>query len=220
MASKDIKIEKTVYLVRHGQSEGNVSPVFQATNSPLSEHGLRQAKEIAKRTSNLSFETLIASPLQRAKQTAEAISEETGKEIEFQELFVERVKPTAINGKPFTDKKADEIWRAWEKSLVTPGMRSEDGENYNDLVARADKALSFLGDRNEDSLVVVSHGYFLRTVVARVILGETLTGDTFKAFQKSVSMENTGLTVLQYYANFEEEAKWHLKIYNDHAHLG
>ncbi|MBI3589170.1 MAG: histidine phosphatase family protein [Candidatus Liptonbacteria bacterium] len=213
------KIEKVVYFVRHGQSADNVAPVFQSPDSPLNEKGRKQADSIAQRVSKLSFDVLVASPFERAKQTAETIAKATGKQPEYSELFVERVKPTYINGKPYTGGKANELWREWEKSLYTSGMRAEDGENFDDLVARADKALAFLQNRPEQSLVVVTHGYFLRTIVARVLLGELLSGEVFRNIQKTAAMENTGLTVLQYRENFEEKPAWRLWIYNDHAHL-
>ncbi|MHB8652046.1 MAG: histidine phosphatase family protein [Minisyncoccota bacterium] len=213
------KREKIVYFVRHGQSADNVAPVFQSPDSPLNEKGIKQAESIAQRVSKLSFEALITSPFERAKQTAEAITKATGKEAEYSEFFVERVKPTYINGKPYTDEKASTLWREWEKSLHTPGMRAEDGENFDDLIARADKALAFLNSREEQSLVVVTHGYFLRTIVARVLLGNLLSGEVFKSIQKTAATENTGLTVLQYRSGFEEQLTWRLWIYNDHAHL-
>lgn len=211
--------QKTIYFVRHGQSNDNVAPVFQSPNSPLSEEGEKQAERIAERVSKLNFEALIASPFERAKQTAEAITKMTGKATEYSELFVERVKPTYINGKPYTDEKANTLWREWEKSLYTPGMRVEDGENFDDLVARADNALAFLNKKSERSLIVVTHGYFLRTIVARVLLGDLLTGEIHRNVQRTAAMENTGLTVLQYRDGFEEEPAWRLWIYNDHAHL-
>jgi probable phosphoglycerate mutase len=214
------KPDKVVYFVRHGQSADNVAPVFQSPDSPLNEKGIEQADRIAERVANLSFDTLIASPFRRAKETAEAVSRKTGKEPEFSELFVERIKPTTINGKPYDDEGANNAWRAWEKSLYTPGMRVEDGENFDDLIARADRALGFLKDRPEHSLVVVTHGYFLRTMVARVLLGDLLTGETHKHFQAHAAHENTGLTVFRYQASFEEDPAWRLWIYNDHAHLG
>ena len=51
---------KTVYFVRHGQSEDNVAPVFQSPDSPLNEKGKKQADSIAQRISKLSFDALIA----------------------------------------------------------------------------------------------------------------------------------------------------------------
>jgi broad specificity phosphatase PhoE len=215
----DSNRDKVVYFVRHGQSEDNVAPVFQSPHSPLSAVGRQQAERIAERVSHLSFDALLASPYQRAKETADAIAKVTGKVPECVELFTERVKPTSINGKPYTDAKAQRTWRAWEHSLYTPGMRVEDGENYDDLITRAEKALALLTDRAEPSIVVVTHGYFLRTIVARVILGEALSGDIFKHFHTVASMENTGLTVLRYQVGVDEGPCWRLWIYNDHAHL-
>lgn len=215
-----METNKIIYFVRHGQSADNVAPVFQSPDSPLNEVGRKQAESIASRISKLSFDSLIASPLQRAKETAEAIEKSTSKKPEFSNLFIERVKPTSINGKSYEDEYANLAWREWEKSLYTPGMRAEDGENYEDLLSRVDKALDFLKNRPEKSLVVVTHGYFLRTIVARVLLDDTFSGESFKNFQRSAGHENTGLTVLRYSAGFEEEeARWRLWVYNDHAHL-
>ena len=65
----------------------------------------------------------------------------------------------------------------------------------------------------------VTHGYFLRTMVARVLLGAALSGEAFQHFHKVAAIENTGLTVLRYHAGVEEAPCWRLWIYNDHAHL-
>lgn len=216
----DTKIEKTVYFVRHGQSADNASPVFQSPDSPLTDKGRAQAAQVAERVAHLSFETLISSPFQRAKETAVVITQVTDMQPVYSDLFVERMKPMRINGKSHADEDASAVWRAWEDSLYTPGMRVEDGENFDDLMARADAALDFLKDRPEESLLVVTHGYFLRTIVARVLFGDLLTGESFKRFQKRASMENTGLTVLRYQHKSEEDTLWRLWIYNDHAHLG
>ena len=181
--------------------------------------GRAQAARIAARVAKLAFQALLASPYRRAQETAAVIGNITGKVLEFVELFTERVKPTSINGKPFTDVTAAQVWRAWTQSLSTPGMRVEDGENYDDLLTRADAALALLHDRAESSIVVVTHGYFLRTIVARVILGNALSGEPFQHFHRVAAIENTGLTVLRYQGGFEEGPCWRLWIYNDHAHL-
>lgn len=213
-------ILKTVYFVRHGQSEHNVAPVFQSPDSPLSQKGRDQANNIAERVSKLDFQALISSPMERAKQTAQIISKVTGKTIEYNELFVERTKPSYINGKPYTDEKADRLWREWEESLYASGLRSEDGENYEDLMVRSAKAIDFLSNRPEQNIVVVTHGFFLRVMLAKVLMGDLLSGEALRRFQTAARMENTGITVLRYENGFEEEPAWRLWIYNDHAHLG
>ncbi len=214
------KIEKIVYFVRHGQSVDNVAPVFQSPDSPLSDEGVRQAQLIAKRVSKLAFDALIASPFLRTKQTVEVIAKVAQKEPEYSDLFVERLKPTSINGKPYNDVQASSICKEWIKSLHTPELRVEDGENFTDIIERADKALKFLDSRPESSLVVVTHGYFLRTIIARVLFGNLLTRELHRSFQMHAEHENAGLTVLHYQGTFERDPEWRLWIYNDHAHLG
>ena len=212
------KVEKIVYLVRHGQSEANISPVFQPPESPLTETGKKQAKRIAERMSKLDFGILISSPLVRAKETSGAIASATGKKPEYSDLFVERIKPTSVSGKPHSDEEASNLWDEWERSLYTPDLRVEDGENFDDLIARADKALNFLKSKKEREIVVVTHGFFLRAVIARVVMSGSLTPEGFKSFLAHIYTENTGLSVLTY-GETSNGAAWRLWIYNDHAHL-
>jgi probable phosphoglycerate mutase len=212
---------KIVYLVRHGESEGNIAPVFQSTDSPLSEKGHEQARRVAQRIAKLSFDTLIVSPMERTRQTAEAITQVTGKEPVYSDLFVELLKPSRLNGRPYSDEEADTLWREWEKILITPGVKVEDGESFDDIVSRADDALVFLENCEEKSIVIVTHGYFLRVIIARVLFGNLLTGELFKRFHKGTAMKNTGITVLKYHERSDEQSSpWRLWIYNDHAHLG
>jgi broad specificity phosphatase PhoE len=211
--------EKTVYFVRHAQSEDNAAPVFQALESPLSEAGRRQAHLIAGRLTKLPLEALIASPLRRAKETAEIVAKAIGKEPEYSNLFVERIRTARIDGKPYSDLEANALWRDWQKDFYKPGIRMAGGESFDDLIGRADAALAFLKGRQEGSLAVVAHGYFVRSIVARVLLGDLLSAAIFDRFQRMTSMENTGLTVLHYRGAFEEEPCWRLWTHNDHAHL-
>lgn len=211
--------EKIVYFVRHGQSTGNIVPVFQPLDSPLNEKGKLQAEKIAERVSKISFESLISSSLPRAKETANAIAQATGKPVEFSELFVERMKPIRLEGQRYDDEEADKLWKQWELSLYTMGMKVEDGENFENLVRRTDDALAFLRGRDERSLLVVTHSFFLRALLARILLADSLTGTTLRNFQAHSQTENTGISVIKYGPRYEGTF-WRLWIYNDHAHLG
>jgi len=210
--------EKTVYFVRHGQSLANVTPIFQAEDSPLSEEGKKQAGLIAGRVSKIAFDALISSPYPRTKETAEAISRATGKPIEYSDLFIERRKPTSVTGKPHSDEAARNRFGEWEESLYAPGVRVEDGENLDDIMARTDDAIAFLTRRTERTLVVVTHGFFLRAIAARVLLGDTLTPDNFKSFILNTMIDNTGISAIRY-VRWEADPTWRLWIFNDHAHL-
>lgn len=213
------KAQKTVYIVRHGQSVDNVLPVFQKSTSLLSEKGKCQAQQIAERLKYLDFEILVSSPLPRAKETAEAISSVSGKPIELSELFVERIKPSSTDGKPWTNSEAVKIFRDWEKSLVQTGLKVEDGENFEEIFHRADRALDYLLERSESNIVVISHGHFIRTLIARILIGDRVDGEIARRFYDLTSLENTAITVIQYREAFEESACWRVWTLNDHAHF-
>ena len=210
--------EKTVYFVRHGESRDNILPVFQDIHAPLSETGKQQADKIAERIAKIEFNALIASPLSRTKETAEAITKLTGKIPEYSDLFVERIKPTNLNGKPHTDKEAHKLSFLWDESLHTPGMKAEDGENFDEIIARVDKALDYLSKKHEKTIVVVTHGFFLRTLIARVMLGDSLTAENFKNVKKRTVTRNTGLSIIKHVVS-KEGPHWKLLVFNDHAHL-
>lgn len=213
------KIQKRIYLLRHGQSVDNTMPVYQSIHSPLSAKGKIQAKEIAKKLSKIDFDLLISSPYERAMQTAIKISEATGKEIEYSKLFTERKKPSSTEGKPYEDVEAKKKWQKWDSIAYTPGMKFEDGENYDDLLKRVRDALLFLINKNEQSIVVVTHGYFTRTIIARILTGEYLNGDILKNFQHHANTENTAVTIIERYEDAKDEYDWHLVTYNDHSHF-
>ncbi len=216
---------KTVYFVRHGQSEGNISSVYQSVDSPLTEEGERQAQFIAERCKRLPIQAIVSSTQLRAKSTAAIISEKTGLDVEFSDLFRERKKPTALNGKSFGDSDARALNEEWWQSLIDAGPRAMDGENFMDITARAASALDYLTKRPEDHILVVTHGFYMRYLVGRAIYGKNLTGTNFAPLARSLTMENTGITVLRYEAPrvveaWGETAPWHLWVWNDHAHLG
>ncbi|OGG62686.1 hypothetical protein A3C21_03675 [Candidatus Kaiserbacteria bacterium RIFCSPHIGHO2_02_FULL_59_21] len=216
---------KTVYFVRHGESTGNIAPVYQAVDVTLTDSGRKQARFVAERCEKLPIEGIISSNQTRAKETAEIIAEKTGHPVEFSELFRERRKPTELNGKPFGDPEAERINELWWQSLMDKGPRVLDGENFADLKERAGQALDFLKARSEEHLLVVTHGFYMRYIVARALYGNNLDGKNFEPLARSLVMENTGITVLRYGAPAVKQAwgeatPWTLWIWNDHAHLG
>ena len=75
-------------------------------------------------------------------------------------------------------------------------------------------------------MLVVTHGLFLRMLIATVLLGKDLTGPEYKRFFDATLTKNTGISVLQFleeeHARRDRPARrgWILYVYNDHAHLG
>lgn len=71
-----------VIFIRHGQTIWNLEKrEMGQLDSPLSEKGKIQAIAIAKRLKNITFSKLYSSDLGRALQTAQYISDVTGKDI-------------------------------------------------------------------------------------------------------------------------------------------
>lgn len=85
---------KTVYFVRHGQSQANADGLLAGarTDSPLTELGKSQAKTAAKRLIGKQIDVVVSSPLERANHTAQIIAEGLGYkgEIHVSPLFTER----------------------------------------------------------------------------------------------------------------------------------
>lgn len=216
---------KNVYFVRHGESEANAraQPIYKGRNSPLTERGIEQAERIAERVSKLSFDVLVASPWERAKQTAEAISAHTGKDIVFSDLFTETRGPSSCMGMTVNTPELGEKLRAWNETLFTRDTRFEDGENFDDAFTRAQAALRWLEERPEQDIVVATHGLFLRFVMAVVLIGETLTPEQFHHFLSASKTDNTGISILQYGEMLHHETdpseRWRVRVFNDHAHL-
>ena len=74
--------EREIYLIRHGatalnRESGGVDRIRGMKNIPLSPEGKEEAKKLAKQLADSGITMLISSPLDRARETAEAIAETT-----------------------------------------------------------------------------------------------------------------------------------------------
>ena len=210
---------KTVYFVRHGESEGNIGNVHQSGESPLSEKGREQAAFIAERVAKLGAQALIVSTMTRTRQTAEYISNKTGMVAEFSDLFIENLIPSELYGTPRFNPKAQMISQLRRENFDNPDWHHSDEENFHDLKARALKSLNFLAQRPEEKIIVVTHGYFMRFLLACAIFGPELTAKEGENFLRTCHMENTSLSVLGFDPTLKV-SPWWLWIWNDHAHLG
>lgn len=210
---------KTIYFIRHGESEGNIGPVRQDKFSSLSALGREQAAFMAERCTNLPIDILVASTMTRAQQTASILGDKIKKEVIPSDLFAERRRPSAQTGKPKDNTESlvidKEIWN----NFGTPGYRHSDEENFEDLRDRARQVLEFLASRPEDHIAVITHGFFMRILLAYVVFRERLTGRECELFMRTFHMENTGLTIIKY-AGPDKEPPWWVWTWNDHAHLG
>lgn len=204
-----------VYLVRHGETNNNSRRVHQDGSAELSEVGIRQAKELSKRFQNIQIDKIISSPFERAKKTAEIISLSKNIDIEFSDLFVERKRPSEIENQPADDESVLSIKNELDKNYNDTSWHYSDEENAEDIKNRALKALKFLENQREESVLVVTHGLIMRTILGVMIFGQDMTPKESKKLQNFLHNTNTGITVCEF-----SEQTWKLVTWNDFAHLG
>lgn len=149
-----------LYLVRHGQSEGNVLRSFHGqTDYPLTDRGRAQAREAADKLKEVSFSRCLASDLVRAWDTALACVEGRGIPVECCPALREQ-------------NVGDMEGLSWdEMGARFPGLREryiEDwyhtqppsGEHPEAMMARVSALVDELVLRGEDVLLVGHFGSF------------------------------------------------------------
>jgi len=211
---------KTVYFVRHGQSEGNAGDFHQGPATPITEKGRTQAQFIAERCVTLPIEAVISSAMKRTRETAHVIAKKINKPLESSDLFVERRRPAEQLDRPTNDPEAVRISKILRENFTVPGYRYSNEENFDDLKARAQMALAYLEKRPEKNILVVTHGLFLRALLSVVVFGKELTAREFLKMSDAFYTENTGMTVLCLEEHENKPPEWWVWIWNDHAHLG
>ena len=71
-----------IYIVRHGETNGNLRGVLQGwTDEPLNEKGRELAIITAKAMSDIKFDVAISSPLSRAFETCQIVLRENGNDV-------------------------------------------------------------------------------------------------------------------------------------------
>ncbi len=81
----------TIYLVRHGEAEGNAKGIIMGhKDMPLTAQGETQARETSQKLKNVHFDSIYSSDLARARQTAEIIALEKKLAVQTSELLRER----------------------------------------------------------------------------------------------------------------------------------
>jgi len=205
---------KKIYLVRHGQTNANKQVLFQGPDERLSDEGIMQANRLAERVQNLAFKKLIVSDYTRTQQTAEPITELTKVPIELSELFREEKHPTSWTGRSEQTEEGKQFYTDLVERAEDPQWRIEDMENPSDVLARIKKALAFLEAQDEETILVVTHGNFLKQFIGYVLIGCQDDLASIAALRKSLKTTNTGISALMY-----EHDRWRVLTWNDHAHF-
>jgi probable phosphoglycerate mutase len=147
-----------IYLVRHGETDWNRERRIQgSTDIPLNDTGREQATTTGRLLATRAWDGVYASPLSRAYETGAIIARELG-------LPEPGVVPDLVerNYGLAEGLTGDEIDERFPHDV--PGRETRD-----EVAARALPALVTLAEQHPgESIVVVSHGGLIRTVLTEV----------------------------------------------------
>lgn len=164
----------SIYFVRHGETVWNVeNKICGMTDSPLTEHGRKQAKQTGElvKNSGLHIDEILYSPLSRAADTAKAIAEATGiparEEPRLREQCFGKYEGTPRDGAEFKISKthfAD---------------RYDGGESMMQLAQRLYNLLDELKADTSKTYLLVAHNGIARVVQSYF---HDMTNEEYAAF--------------------------------------
>jgi alpha-ribazole phosphatase len=195
-------------LVRHGQTDWNTTGKIQGqTDILLNETGRQQAEAVARRLSELKFDAVYASDLQRAWQTAQAIlqyhplaarPEPRLRELHFGDWSgLTFAEIQAINPKALAN------WQAELPTVAPPG-----GETLNQMAARV-KAVyqEILNAHADQNVLIVTHGGPIQVMLCQML------GHSIKTYWQ-FHLSNASVTKVSIYPEGTI-----LNLLNDTCHL-
>jgi uncharacterized phosphatase len=155
--------ETILGLLRHGQTDWNIDLRLQgSTDIPLNDTGRTQARLAASSLNREDWDVIIASPLSRAKDTADIVALELGMNVVVVPELIERSFGVA-------EGLDHASWRKlYESHEVIEGL-----ESLEDLRTRTVQLLDLIANEYSGQRVLaVSHGAFIRKVLNIVTNGE------------------------------------------------
>ena len=188
-----------IFLIRHGETEGNAFRIVQRPDSPLSARGVVQAERLARRLAHDGIAQIVSSDLVRAVSTAQRLHDVTGVPLSFEPLLQER-NFGDVRGTPYAELGFD---------IFAPDYAPPNGETWPAFHARVDRAwarVQALAHAIGGHLAVVTHGLVCRSLADRHLVlpdGEAVP----------LRWENTSLTIV------DGPAPWRVRLLNCIAHL-
>jgi len=170
---------KKIYLIRHGETAWTLSGQHTGTTDlPLTENGKKQAHLLAQRLQGLKFQSVLVSPLQRARETC-AIAGFADQAVEDPKL----VEWNYGRYEGFTSQEIHQTNPKWNIFLQgAPG-----GESVADMQHRTEKVLQACA-KTQGNIAIFSHGHFLRSLAVRYIELAIADGRHLSLFPGSISI--------------------------------
>lgn len=161
----------TLLLVRHGMTDATGPRLAgRAEGVHLNDTGRVQAAHLASRLSGIVPAALVSSPLERCRETAEAVAEQLDTELTVDERFLECDYGT-WTGRSLSELAEDPMWGVVQSH--PSAARFPGGEALAAASARAVEAVRDWNDRllqagpaTPPVYVVCSHGDIIKAIVA------------------------------------------------------
>ncbi len=200
-----------ITLLRHGRSRADDENVIEGRyDSPLTEVGREKADKLATRwkAENKQFDTIIASTLSRASETAQIIARTLNLAVELEADWMEWDN---AGGAGLTRENADELFPV--PSTTTPYTQIfKTGESHLEIHRRAGLALEKLIRRGEGRYLVVAHGGILNAALKNIV-------GVMPQFESSgiyFDFSDTGFAQVSYQV---DRHLWSIHRINDTQHL-
>lgn len=151
---------KEILVIRHGETDWNAEGRLQGTmDTPLNSQGIQQAKAAAQALKGQGIRIIYASPLSRARITAEIISEALGVPIVFREGLKEK-DFGAMQGLRLEEIDAiygDQLWS--QRSVLDAA--SPGGESNREVLHRLEPVIEEIKALRQ-RVLIVTHGAVAR----------------------------------------------------------
>jgi alpha-ribazole phosphatase len=158
---------KQLVLVRHGRIEANhVGRLIGSTDVSLDISGESQAKSIARRVMRWSPQMCFCSPMQRCRQTAAIVAPDLPPQIdpELCEIDFGHWETKTFAEAAAHDPATIERWAAFDDDFVFPG-----GESVGHFLHRVHAAAHRLIQTDAETILVVTHGGVIRTMLCHLL---------------------------------------------------
>ncbi len=201
-------MKKTIFFVRHGQTDYNLNKIIQGSgvDSSLNKTGQRQAALFFKKYKKEDFDLVITSALKRTQETmsqflALGITHEITPDIN-------EINWGIHEGQKYDDwmkKGYEKLLGAWSNDDLEASL--EKGESAKSLINRCEKFLDYLWTLEQKRILVCTHGRTLRCLVM-------LMKEQHPREMEKVEHANTGV-----YVTYLEGEKFEFLKENSTAHL-
>ena len=200
----------TIYLVRHGETDDNVSGVPQGLRDvPPNARGREQTRAVARWFEGRELAAIVASPLTRALEVGRAIAAGRDIEVQTDDRLVE-FDQGELDGLPIAEirERYPEFIRRWRDEDPTD-LRMPGGETYGEVQARMVAAIEEAAAAHEgEAVAIVSHNLAIKSALCHG-LGVPLAG--FRRIRTDLA----AVSVIE----VEPGGWWRVSLMNERCHV-